>query len=91
MLQIVTTMLTRSKSLCCVTSPDHHLVRELGLKITDVSCKKISFAGKKLRMLGRVSFTAQCNHTSLEATLRKIKLFNQSANAGVSQKPIQKF
>ena len=39
---------------------DHHLARELGLKITDVSCKKISFAGKKLRMLGRVSFTAQC-------------------------------
>ena len=30
-------------------------------------------------------------HTSLEATLRKIKLFKQSANAGVSQKPIQKF
>ena len=31
------------------------------------------------------------NHTSLEATLRKIKLFKQSANAGVSKKPIQKF
>ena len=30
-------------------------------------------------------------HTSLEATLRKIKLFKQSANAGVSKKPIQKF
>ena len=30
------------------------------MKMTDVSCKKISFAGKKLRMLGKVSFTAQC-------------------------------
>ena len=39
---------------------DHHLAKELGLKITDISCKKISFAGKKLRLLGKVSFTAQC-------------------------------
>ena len=39
---------------------DHHLVTELGLKMTDISCKKISFAGKKLRVLGKVSFTTQC-------------------------------
>ena len=39
---------------------DHHLVKELGLKINDISCKKFSFAGKKLRILGKVSFTAQC-------------------------------
>lgn len=39
---------------------DHHLVQELGLKMTDISCKKLSFAGKKLRILGKVSFTAQC-------------------------------
>ena len=39
---------------------DHRLVMELGMKITDVGCKKLSFAGKKLRMLGKVSFTAQC-------------------------------
>ena len=39
---------------------DHRLVMELGMKITDIGCKKLSFAGKKLRMLGKVSFTAQC-------------------------------
>ena len=38
---------------------DHQLVMELGMKMTDDSCKKISFAGKKLRLLGKVSFTAQ--------------------------------
>ena len=26
---------------------DHHLAKELGLRITDISCKKMSFAGKK--------------------------------------------
>ena len=39
---------------------DHQLVMELGMKMSEVSCKKISFAGKKLRLLGRVSFSAQC-------------------------------
>ena len=39
---------------------DHQLVMELGMKMSDVSCKKISFGGKKLRLLGRVSFSAQC-------------------------------
>ena len=39
---------------------DHHLVMELGLKMKDVQCKKISFCGKKLRMLGKVSCTVQC-------------------------------
>ena len=39
---------------------DHRLVMELNIKMTDVSCKKIYFGGKKLRLLGKVSFTAQC-------------------------------
>ena len=39
---------------------DHQLVMELGMKMSDVSCKKISFAGKKLRLLGKVGFSAQC-------------------------------
>ena len=39
---------------------DHHLVKELGLKMNEISCKKLSFAGKKMRILGKVSFTAQC-------------------------------
>ena len=39
---------------------DHNLVMELGLKITDLQCKKISFAGRKLRLLGKISTTVQC-------------------------------
>ena len=39
---------------------DHNLVMELGLKITDLQCKKICFAGKKLRLLGKISMTVQC-------------------------------
>ena len=39
---------------------DHHLILELGLKMKDVQCKKISFCGKKLRLLGKVSCTVQC-------------------------------
>ena len=39
---------------------DHNLVMELGLKLTDLQCKKISFAGKKLRLLGKISTTVQC-------------------------------
>ena len=39
---------------------DHLLVNELGLKINDIQCKKISFGGKKLRLLGRVNCTVQC-------------------------------
>ena len=39
---------------------DHHLVMELGLKMTEVQCKKISFGGKKLRILGKISCTVQC-------------------------------
>ena len=39
---------------------DHRLVSELGLKMTDLQCKKISFAGKKLRILGKISCTVQC-------------------------------
>ena len=39
---------------------DHLLVSELGLKMTDLQCKKIIFGGKKLRLLGKVSCTVQC-------------------------------
>ena len=39
---------------------DHHLVNELGLKMSDIQCKKIHFGGKKLRLLGKVSCTVQC-------------------------------
>ena len=39
---------------------DYDLVRDLGLKMTDLRCQKFSFAGFKLRILGKVSLTVQC-------------------------------
>ena len=39
---------------------DYDLVRDLGLKMTDLQCQKFSFAGFKLRILGKVSLTVQC-------------------------------
>ena len=38
---------------------DHLLVRELGIKMTDLQCKKFSFGGVKLRLLGKISVTVQ--------------------------------
>ena len=39
---------------------DFDLVKSLGLKVTDLQCRKFSFAGNKLRILGRVSTAVQC-------------------------------
>ena len=39
---------------------DFDLVKTLGLKVTDLQCKKFYFAGNKMRILGRVSTTVQC-------------------------------
>ena len=39
---------------------DYDLVRSLGLKLTDLQCRKFIFAGRKLRILGRVSTAVQC-------------------------------
>ena len=39
---------------------DHLLVKELGLKMLDMQCKKISFGSQKLRLLGRINCTVQC-------------------------------
>ena len=39
---------------------DHLLVRELNIKMTDLQCKKMSFSGVKMRMLGKISVTVQC-------------------------------
>ena len=38
---------------------DFDLVKTLGLKVTDLQCKKFFFAGYKMRILGRVSTTVQ--------------------------------
>ena len=39
---------------------DYDLIKSLGLKLTDLQCKKFFFAGNKFRILGRVSTTVQC-------------------------------
>ena len=38
---------------------DFNLVRDLGLEIQDLQCSKYTFAGMKLRILGRISQTLQ--------------------------------
>ena len=42
------------------TLVDYNLVRDLGLKMTDLQCQKFSFAGHKMRILGKVSLSVQC-------------------------------
>ena len=39
---------------------DHHMVRDLGLKISNLQCRKFCFAGHKMRILGQVSTAVQC-------------------------------
>ena len=39
---------------------DYDLIKSLGLKLTDLQCKKFHFAGNKFRILGRVSTSVQC-------------------------------
>ena len=39
---------------------DYDLVKSLGLKLTDLQCKKFYFAGNKFRILGQISTTVQC-------------------------------
>ena len=41
---------------------DYELVRDLNLKMTDIQCKKFSFAGNKLCILGSISTSVQCVH-----------------------------
>ena len=39
---------------------DYALIRQLGLKMTDIQCRKFYYAGNKMRILGRVSTAVQC-------------------------------
>jgi hypothetical protein len=39
---------------------DYNLVRDLKLRITDLQCAKLVYAGQKFRILGRVSTSVQC-------------------------------
>ena len=42
------------------TMVDYNLVRDLKLRITDLQCAKLVYAGQKFRILGRVSTSVQC-------------------------------
>ena len=42
------------------TLMDYDLVRSLGLQLTNLQCRKFTYAGYKLRVLGRVTIAVQC-------------------------------
>ena len=44
---------------------DYNLVRDLGIKMTDLQYTKFFFAGNKLRILGKVAITVQTIHDGL--------------------------
>ena len=48
-------------------------MRDLGLKMTDLQCQKFSFSGFKMRILGKVSLTAQCIHDGISSGAFHIK------------------
>ena len=60
----------KGRPFACLTSPhlptptasliDYELVRSLGLKMTDLQCRKFSYAGFKMRTLGKISTAVQC-------------------------------
>ena len=52
---------------------DYNLVRDLGLKMTELQCQKFSFAGFKMRILGKVSVTVQCVHDGISSGAFHIK------------------
>ena len=52
---------------------DYNLVRDLGLKMTDLQCQKFSFSGFKMRILGKVSLTVQCIHDGISSGAFQIK------------------
>ena len=59
----------KSRPFACLVSPhlptpttsliDYNLVSSLGLKMADLQCQKLFFAGHKMRILGKVSLTVQ--------------------------------
>ena len=52
---------------------DYTLVRDLGLKMTDLQCHKFSFAGYKMRILGKIAVTVQCIHDGVSSGCFHIK------------------
>ena len=66
---------SKGRPFGCLVSPhlptptsnliDYNLVREVGMKMSDLQYTKMSFAGNKLRVLGKVSVTVQTIHNGL--------------------------
>ena len=52
---------------------DYNLVRDLGLKMTDLKCEKFSYGGFKMRILGKVSQSVQCIHNGVSSGYFHIK------------------
>ena len=52
---------------------DYNLIRDLGLQMVDLQCQKFSFAGFKMRILGKVSITVQCIHDGVSSGTFHIK------------------
>ena len=73
----------KGRPFACLVSPhlptpttslvDYGLVRDTGLKMTDLQCSKFSFGGHKMRILGKVSLTVQCIHDGVSSGTFHIK------------------
>ena len=70
---------------------DYELVRDLGLKMSYLQCQKFSYAGHKMRILGKVSMTVQCIqdgvsfgafHIKVNVVLHLAKLLDTECIAG---------
>ena len=57
---------------------DYDLAKSLGLKVTDLQCKKFCFTGNKMRILGRVSTTVQCIQNGRTGSNFHIKILGSS-------------
>ena len=73
----------KGRPFACLVSPhlptptaslvDFSLVRDTGLKMSDLQCSKFSFGGQKMRILGKVSITVQCIHDGVSSGTFHIK------------------
>ena len=43
-----------------VTYVDYDLIHSLNIRMSDLQCKKLSYGGQKLRILGKISTSVQC-------------------------------
>ena len=55
-----TSLVSQELSAPTSTLIDYELVRDLKIKMTDLQCKKFTFAGFKMRILGQICTAVQC-------------------------------